>query len=72
METSKKTLNNKCRFKKFLNNSADRLLTVAARASAHSGDKLKIYLSLFKRDKKTLCILAYMVLFSAPLSFLYK
>ena len=52
METSKKTLNDKCRLRKFLNNGADTLLTVAARASAHSGDKLEIYLSLVKRDKK--------------------
>ena len=52
METSKKTLNDKCRFRKFLNNGADRVLTVAARASAHSGDRLEIYLSFVKRNKK--------------------
>jgi hypothetical protein len=51
METSKKTLNDKCRLRKFLNDGADTLLTVAARASAHSGDRLEIYLSLVKRDK---------------------
>ena len=53
METSKKTLNDKCRLRKFLNDGTDTLLAVAARASAHSGDRLEIYLSLVKRDKST-------------------